>query len=73
MTITDYRKNVAKLTIEELADALELKSKGHLSDIENGKRGCSVAIALALEKHSSGLLDAASLNSDVARARQVAA
>ena len=72
MTITEYRKDHAKLTLDEFARQLGLKSKGHLSDIERGGR-CSVAIALAIEKHSGGLIDAAKLNSDVAAVRRVAA
>lgn len=71
MTITEYRKSLS-LTLEEFAIALGLKSKGQMSDIENAGK-CSVAVALAIERHSGGLLDAADLNADVAAVRQSAA
>jgi len=72
MDIKTYRVEHAKLTVEEFATAIGLKSKGHMSDIEKSGK-CSVALALAIEAHSNGLVDAASLNADVAAVRSMAA
>jgi DNA-binding XRE family transcriptional regulator len=71
MKIAEYRE-AKGLTLEELAGALALKSKGYMSEIERANR-CSPKIALALEAHSSGLIDAATLNEDVALVRRAAA
>lgn len=71
MRIVDYRKHLG-LTQDEFAAALGLKSKGFVSDIEASNR-CSARIALAIEAHSKGLVDASTLNGDVAAARQAAA
>lgn len=67
MTLAEYRTSKG-LTLETLAFELGLKSKSYLSDIENGK-GCSPRVAIAIEQHSGGLVDASSLSSDVALAR----
>ncbi|KKC25803.1 hypothetical protein WP12_12160 [Sphingomonas sp. SRS2] len=69
MDITTYRTGHAKLTLEDFAAAIGLKSKGQMSEIERSNK-CSVAVALAIEAHSKGLVDAAGLNSDVAAVRQ---
>lgn len=71
MTILEYRKHLT-LTQEQFADALGFKSKGFISNIEDTNR-CSAKVALAIEAHSKGLVDAATLNEDVAAARRVAA
>jgi len=68
MTIIEYRKNHAKLTLEEFARQLGLNSKGQMSEVERSGK-CSVAIALAIEKHSAGRINAADLNADVAASR----
>ena len=72
MLISEYRKDVLKLTQEQFATALGFKSKGFISDIEDAN-ACSAKVALAIEGHSNGLVDAATLNADVAAARRVAA
>jgi len=71
-TIADLRKERGE-SLAEFAIALGLASKGHASDIENGKSSCSFQVALTLETLSSGRLNAAVLNKDVALARQQAA
>ena len=71
MRIIEYRKHLG-LTQEAFAAEIGLSSKGHVSDIERDNR-CSVQIALAVEAHSKGLVDAATLNADVEAARKAAA
>jgi transcriptional regulator with XRE-family HTH domain len=53
------------MTLGQLADYLDLKSKGHVSRIEQGE-ACSVAVALKIEKLSDGRISAASLSKDIA-------
>jgi DNA-binding XRE family transcriptional regulator len=71
MRIVDYRKHLG-LTQEAFAKALGFKSKGFICDIEDSNR-CSAKVALTIEAHSKGLVDAATLNDDVKAARGVAA
>lgn len=71
MTVSEYRSDVAKLTQTEFARILG-KSKSYLCQIEADNRA-PVKLALAIEAHSKGLVDAASLNDDIATARKVAA
>lgn len=52
-------------TLEEAASAFGIKSKGYLSEIEQGRR-CSVAVALNIERVTEGEISAATLNPDVA-------
>jgi len=68
MTIAEYRNSLG-MTQEAFAAALNLKSKGHLSDMERANRA-SPEVALATEAHSGGLLDASALNPVIAQARQ---
>lgn len=70
MTVSKYRASLG-LTLEAFAREFG-KSKGHLCQIENDNRA-PVKLALAIEAHSNGLVDAATLNEDVANARRVAA
>jgi transcriptional regulator with XRE-family HTH domain len=70
MTVSDYRAKLG-LTLEAFARQFG-KSKGHFSQIENANRA-PVKLALAIEAHSNGLVDAATLNDDIAQARRVAA
>ena len=72
MRISEYRDGHLGITQEAFAAALGFKSKGFVSDIEKSNR-CSAKVALAIEAHSNGLVDAATLNDDVAAARRVAA
>lgn len=67
MTITEYRKSLG-MTLEAFAAELRLKSKGHLSDMEQANRA-SPEVALAIEDHSGGRLDASALNPVIAAAR----
>lgn len=71
MTITEYRKSLG-LSLEAFAALFHLKSKGQMSEIETANR-CSPEVALAIEAHSGGLVDAATINSVVALAREQAA
>lgn len=68
MTIKELREKLC-LTHQGFAERLGLKSKGYAYEIEKGAKP-SVAIALEIEKLSEGLIDAASLNPDVALVRQ---
>jgi len=62
MTLLEYRK-AKGLTQEQCAHLLGLKSKSVISDIERGRAGRKVPLALALriEKWSAGKVSAASL------------
>lgn len=70
MTIRQFRHSRG-LSLEAFA-AMIGKSKGHLCGIELSGR-CSAKLALVIEEKTEGLVDAASLSPDIARARQVAA
>ena len=55
-----------KLTQEQFAKRVGLKSKGYVSDLETGRiAGCSVRAALEIEKLSGGKIPASSLSPDV--------
>lgn len=71
MTIREYRKRLG-LSQEAFAAALGFTSKGFISQIEEANR-CSAKVALVIEKHSGGLVDASTLNEDVNSARKAAA
>lgn len=62
--LSDWRKRNG-LSLEAAASMFGLNSKGYLSQIENGGR-CSVALALDIERLTGGVINAASLNPDVA-------
>jgi DNA-binding XRE family transcriptional regulator len=68
MQISDLRAELG-LSLEEFAVRIGLSSKGYASELERGGR-CSLTVALAVERLSSGRIDAAALNSDVAEARR---
>lgn len=70
LTISQYRKDNG-LTLEAFA-ALVDKSKGHMSEVENTMR-CSAKLALAIETATSGKINAADLNDEIASARKAAA
>jgi hypothetical protein len=70
MTITEYRKE-HNLSMEQFG-ALIGRSKGHMSEIERTNR-CPAKLALEIERHTIGQVDAASLNGDVSAARRQAA
>jgi len=70
MTLTEYRKKHG-LSLAAMAKLLD-KSKGHLHAIESGER-CSAKLALAIERETRGMVDAATLNDEVAEARRAAA
>lgn len=63
-TIADLRRERG-WTLAELADALDIKSRGHAKRIEDGEP-CSVKVALKIEALSDGRIPAASLSNDVA-------
>lgn len=67
-SISDLRREFGD-TLEAFGVRLGIRSKGHVSQIENGAAACSFDIALKLEELSGGRIDAAALNADVARAR----
>ena len=70
MTLTEYRK-LNSLTLQDLAVRLD-KSKGHICGVEQSNRA-SAKLALAIERETQGLVDAASLNDEIAEARKAAA
>jgi transcriptional regulator with XRE-family HTH domain len=71
MDITSLRKDLG-LSLEAFAATIGLKSRGQVSDLEAGRRTPSVPVALAIERVSSGRIDAATLNADVALVRSAA-
>jgi len=66
MTLAELRKELG-LSLEEFAALLGLKSKGYASELERRGSGCSIDVALKVEKLSEGRIPAATLNADVAR------
>jgi hypothetical protein len=68
LTIAALRAEMG-LSLEAFGGLIGLASKGNVSILERGG-ACSLPVALALEKLSGGRLDAATLNEDVARARE---
>jgi DNA-binding XRE family transcriptional regulator len=70
MTLPEYRQKHG-LSLDAMA-ALLGKSKGHLHAVE--KEGYATAkLALAIERETRGLVDAASLNPEIREARRAAA
>lgn len=67
LLVRDWR-TYRVMSLRELASAIGA-SKSALSEIETGKHGPSLAIALGLERYSLGKLNASNLNEDVRRAR----
>ncbi|AJP72284.1 helix-turn-helix domain-containing protein [Sphingomonas hengshuiensis] len=53
-------------SLDELAAAIGVGSRGYMSRIENGKVQCSPRIALAIEQWSGGRIPAEQLSADVA-------
>jgi transcriptional regulator with XRE-family HTH domain len=70
ITVRQYRKQLG-LSLEAFA-ALFDKSKGHFSAIET-ENACAPDLALAIEAHSNGQVNAASLSDTIARARKAVA
>ena len=64
--LSRYRK-ANGLTLETFARKLG-KTKGHLSMVERHMR-CSAALAMEIERETSGAISASQLNPDVAMAR----
>lgn len=72
MTISDFRKREGhELTLEQFGELIG-KSKGHVHAIEQDNK-CSAKLALRIEAVTDGLVDAASLNDEIAQARRIAA
>lgn len=71
MTIAELRSNLG-MSLQAFADAVGLKSKGQMLEIEQGREGCSVRVALAIERLSEGRISACSLNETVALLRAAA-
>jgi hypothetical protein len=71
MTIAEYRSHLG-LTLDAFGALFGLSSKGYVSDIERRNR-CPTKLALAIEAHSNGLVNAAELSEDVAAVRKAAA
>jgi DNA-binding XRE family transcriptional regulator len=65
-TIKQYRAEKG-LTLEAFAASVG-KSKGHMHEVENSMQ-CSAKLALAIEAATEGVVDAASLNDEIATAR----
>ena len=66
MTLREFRKERG-LSLEQLGEQIG-KSKATLSDIENGGR-CTPKLALEIEAHTDGLVNAAALSEEIALAR----
>lgn len=71
MTIAEYRKHLG-LTLDDFGALFGLSSKGYVSDVERRNK-CPTKLALAIEAHSNGLVNAADLSKDVAAVRKAAA
>jgi len=67
--IASLRKRLA-LSQEAFAARVGLASKGHVCNIESGKIGASVRVALEIERLSDGEIPASDLNPDVALVTQ---
>ena len=65
MDLESYRRSRG-LTQEQVAQALGLRSKGYISDIEGRRQRCSLRLALRIQQWSEGAVPAASLNTDAA-------
>lgn len=70
MTISEYR-TAHGLSLEAFG-LLIGKTKGHVHAIESDGR-CSAKLALEIEKVTGGQVDAASINDEIAAARNVKA
>jgi DNA-binding XRE family transcriptional regulator len=68
MKIADLRKEL-QLTQEQFAQEIGLASKSYVCELEAGA-GCSVRVALEIEKLSAGRIAAETLNPDVGLVRQ---
>ncbi len=68
--LTRYRA-ANGLTLEGLADLVG-KSKGHMHEVETTMR-CTAKLALDLERVTTGAVNAADLNDEIAQARKQAA
>lgn len=64
MDIASLRSELG-LSLGDFAKQIGLSSKGHVSQLESGDVGCSVRVALAIEKLSGARINAADLNPDV--------
>lgn len=71
MDISDLRRELGD-SLETFAAKVGLSSKGYLSCIERGTATCSVDVAINIERISGGRISAATLNADVAKARESA-
>lgn len=70
MDISSYRSSNG-LSLEAFG-ALVGKSKGHIHEVESTMR-CSAKLALIIEDKTSGQINAADLNDEIASARRAAA
>jgi transcriptional regulator with XRE-family HTH domain len=52
------------MTQAQFARVIGLRSKGYVSRLESGAEACSIKVALKIEDHSRGRLDALSLVND---------
>ncbi|HWF01579.1 MAG TPA: helix-turn-helix transcriptional regulator [Caulobacteraceae bacterium] len=66
MDFKAYRERLG-LSLGECAAQLGLKSKGHLSDMENGHKDFPIRLALQVERWSGGELRAVDLVSETDR------
>jgi transcriptional regulator with XRE-family HTH domain len=58
--LTEYR-NQRGISQQQLADALGIRSKGHISNIESGFEPAGLRLALQIEAWSDGVVPADSL------------
>lgn len=68
--IVTWRKR-ARLSQQQLADKVGLKSRGQIADIERGRQRISTDLAIALDRLSDGALPVASLRPDLHDVRVV--
>ena len=68
MDIRSLRKELG-LSLDAFADAVGLKSRSAVHDLETGRSSPSVPVALAIEKLSGERVKAHTLNKDVALVR----
>jgi len=61
--LTEYR-NQRGISQQQLADALGIRSKGHISNIESGFEPAGMRLALQIEAWSDGAVPADSLLSE---------
>lgn len=71
MDLRTYRKQHARISQEECARLLGIRSKGYISRIESEPMAASLKVALRIEKWSAGQVTAASLSQEAANLARI--